>query len=155
MHHLRLGAEGGKINVLGRKAGVPGHLRGLACLLLCLAMPLSLAGMDDPLAWCWDRVSTRPELAPCLEELLREAQARLAAKGAAVERGAAELDRVTGGRYDNVGRVRESDARWREYRDAECARQSAAMSPGTGSGDVLLACRVTLTNARIRQLGKP
>ena len=110
---------------------------------------------DAPLAWCWDRVNTRPELAPCLERLLREAEAGLAVKLSEVQREAAELDRVTDGRFDNVGHARESDARWRAYRDAECARQSAAMSPGTGSGDVLLACRITLTNARIRQLGEP
>jgi len=110
---------------------------------------------DSPLAWCWDRVSTRPELAPCLEKLLRDAEGSLAARRAEVEREAAALDRVTDGRYNNAGRTRESHARWRAYRDAECERQSAAMSSGTGSGDVLLACRIALTNARIRQLGKP
>ena len=155
MHHLRLGAEGGKINVLGRKAGVPGHLRAAACVLLWVTTPPSIADTDDPLAWCWDRVSARTELAPCLEDLLREAESRLAARRGVVEREAAELDRVTESRYDNVGRARTSDARWRDYRDAECVRQSAAMSSGTGSGDVLLACRVTLTNARIEQLGRP
>lgn len=118
-------------------------------------MTQSIATTDDPLAWCWDRVSTRPELAPCLEGLLQDADDRLARSLAEAEREADELDRVTGARVDNVGQLRESDARWRDYRDAECARQSAAMSPGTGSGDMLLACRVTLTNARIRQLGNP
>jgi len=124
-------------------------------VLLCVAMTQSIATTDDPLVWCWDRVSTRPGLAPCLGNLLREAEGRLAAELAEAEREAAELDRVTDNRYENIRHIRESDTRWRAYRDAECDRQSAAMSSGTGSGDVLLACRVTLTNARIRQLGKP
>ena len=159
MHHLRLGAKGVKINVLGGKRRV-GHRSRAAALGALLAMAASPAvhpadEQDSPLEWCWDRVSSRVELAPCLRNLLREAEDRLAARQARVEASAAELDRVTGNRLDNVGLTRESDARFRAYRDAECERQSAAMSPGTGSGDVLLACRIIMTNARIRHLGAP
>lgn len=159
-----------KINVLGGngearehpRPGFPTRAIALGCVLLLVVsrpFPAGAAEGDpsggSPLDWCWDRVSTRPELAPCLVKLLREAEQRLAARQARIERAAAQLDRVTSGRWNNVGLARQSDARWHAYRDAECDRQSAAMSPGTGSGDALLACRIVLTNARIRQLQMP
>jgi uncharacterized protein YecT (DUF1311 family) len=115
----------------------------------------SADGGESPLAHCWKQARTRPALAPCLEELLRDSENRLQATLSAVEREAAELDRVTGYRTKNTERTRTSDQRWRAYRDAECDRQAEAMSPGTGSGDVYLACRITLTNQRVKQLGSP
>jgi uncharacterized protein YecT (DUF1311 family) len=117
------------------------------------------AGSDEasesPLAYCWKKASTRIALAPCLKKLLADAEDLLATTHGDVEREAAELDRVTGYRSKNVARTRTSDERWRAYRDAECDRQMEAMSPGTGSGDVYLSCRITLTNDRVRQLGMP
>lgn len=160
MHDFRLGAEAGKINVLGGKPKW-GHTLSIVLLggLLAGAHPVSPAGeadgQDAPLEWCWGRVSARVELAECLRGLLRDAEDRLAARQAQAERDAAELDRVTGHRNDNLGLARESDTRFRAYRDAECERRSVAMSPGTGTGDVLLACHVELTNARLRHLGNP
>lgn len=157
---MRLGAEAVKINVLGGKPRW-GHTLGAVLTggLLAVALPVSPAGeahgQISPLEWCWGRVSARVELARCLRELLRDAEDRLAARQRQVERDAAELDGVTGHRNDNVGLARESDTRFRAYRDAECERRSVAMSPGTGSGDVLLACHVELTNARLRHLGNP
>jgi uncharacterized protein YecT (DUF1311 family) len=110
---------------------------------------------ESPLAYCWKKASTRIALAPCLKKLLADAEDLLDTTNSDVEREAAELDRVTGYRAKNVARTRASDERWRAYLDAECDRQAEAMSPGTGSGDVYLACRITLTNDRVRQLGMP
>lgn len=109
----------------------------------------------SPLAYCWKKASMRIELAPCLKKLLADAEDLLNTMQSDVEHEAAELDRVTDYRSKNVARTRTSDERWRAYRDAECDRQAEAMSPGTGSGDVYLSCRITLTNDRIRQLGMP
>ncbi len=110
---------------------------------------------ESPLAYCWKKASVRIALAPCLKKLLADAEDLLDTTHGDVEREAAELDRVTGYRSKNVARTRASDERWRAYRDAECDRQAEAMSPGTGSGDVYLSCRITLTNDRVRQLGMP
>jgi uncharacterized protein YecT (DUF1311 family) len=107
----------------------------------------------SPLTYCWKKASMRIELAPCLKKLLADAEDLLKTTQSDVEHEAAELDRVTDYRSKNVARTRTSDERWRAYRDAECDRQAEAMSPGTGSGDVYLSCRITLTNDRVRQLG--
>lgn len=172
VHQLRLGVKGGKFNVLGRKVGKPASF-SLGLLVRIIAIASVLIGtplpqfaavakaaegdavVDSPLAHCWKQASTRVALAPCLEGLLRDAQGRLEMARLQVEGEAAELDRVTGNRSKNVERTRVSAERWRAYRDAECDRQAEAMSPGTGSGDILLACRITLTNERVKQLGMP
>ena len=70
-------------------------------------------------------------------------------------RRAEELDRVTGDGSSNLVRTLESGSRWREYRRSECTRRAQAMSPGTGSGDVLLACEIDLTNERVKHLDMP
>ena len=113
------------------------------------------AAGDSPLAYCWKQASSRSELAPCLKKLLGEAGDLLNTRRLEVERESVELDRVTDYRSKNVERTRASSEHWRAYRDAECGRQAEAMSPGTGSGDVYLACRITLTNDRVMQLGMP
>ncbi len=110
---------------------------------------------ESPLADCWKQADTRIELAPCLKQLLHDAELRLDTTQSQVERQATELDRVTDYRSNNLEQTRTSDARWRAYRDAECDRQALAMSPGTGSGDLYLACRVILTNERAEHLGRP
>jgi uncharacterized protein YecT (DUF1311 family) len=172
VHHLRLGAKGGEINVLDRENGkLPGlsigpSLRtsviGIVALgagLLQFATPAVAAESDEargsPLTYCWKKASARIELAPCLKKLLAGAENLLNTTQSNVEREAAELDAVTGYRSKNVARTRTSDERWRAYLDAECDRQAEAMSPGTGSGDVYLSCRITLINDRVRQLGMP
>lgn len=127
-------------------------LIGVGFTLLGIESSLS---SESPLARCWKQADTRIELGPCLDKLLQDADHRLQSMQSKVERQATELDRVTGYRSNNVGKVRASDARWRAYRDAECDRQAQAMSPGTGSGDVYLACRITLTNERMKHLGMP
>ncbi len=110
---------------------------------------------ESPLAYCWKTASVRIALAPCLKRLLADAEDLLDTTQSHVEREAAELDRVTGYRSKNVARTRASDERWHAYLDAECDRQAEAMSPGTGSGDVYLSCRIMLTTDRVRQLGMP
>ncbi len=115
----------------------------------------SAAAGESPLALCWQQASSRVALAPCLEKLLADARRRLSITQSRVEGEAAELDRVTSYRSKNVARTRASDEHWRAYRDAECDRQAEAMSPGTGSGDVYLACQITLTNERVKQLAVP
>ena len=129
----------------------------VATLLFVLAPVTAKSDPADesPLARCWKQASARVALAPCLKEMLADAEERLGVAQARVEGEAAELDRVTDYRTKNVARSRASDVHWRAYRDAECDRQAEAMSPGTGSGDAYLACRITLTNAREKQLAAP
>jgi len=113
------------------------------------------AAGESPLALCWKQASSRVALAPCLEKLLADARRRLSIAQSRVEAEAAELDRVTSYRSKNAASTRASDEHWRAYRDAECDRQAEAMSPGTGSGDLYLACQITLTNERVKQLATP
>ena len=172
LHHFRLGVKGGEINVLGRNTGKTARLSmalsaSLAAIgIVVLGVPVLacvstvMAAQSDsadgsPLAHCWKQASSRVELAPCLEQLLADARDRLDIAQSRVLREAAELDRVTGYRTKNVARTQASDSHWRAYRDAECERQAEAMSPGTGSGDVYLACRIILTNEREKQLATP
>lgn len=156
---MRLGVKGGEINVLYRTARKPEKKR--ACLTMVLAVLGSVLGSEpvfcseSPLEHCWKQASTRIELQPCLRSLLHDAQRRLLDAQAKVNREAAELDRVSGSGTRNVMHARESDGRWRAYRRSECDRQAASMSPGTGSGDMLLACRILLTNERVRHLEMP
>ena len=132
---------------------------GFAAAVMAVGLTLpgteSPLASESPLARCWKQADTRVELRPCLEKLLQDADDRLQKLQSKVERQAAELDRVTGSRADNVGKVRTSDVRWRAYRDAECDRRAQAMSPGTGSGDVYLACRISLANERMQHLDMP
>ena len=51
------------------------------------------------------------------------------------------------------GGLAESDAAWRAYRDAECARRGAA--PGDGSEDAVLACLIREARERVRELNEP
>ena len=172
MHHLRLGAKGGEINVLDRKSGeLAGLSMGLSVRTAVIGVVVLGAGLpqfatptvaadsdearESPLTYCWKKASARIALAPCLKKLLADAEDVLNTTQSNVEREAAELDGVTGYRSKNVARTRTSDERWRAYLDAECDRQAEAMSPGTGSGDAYLSCRITLTNDRVRQLGIP
>lgn len=150
----------GKINALCRRAGRSGSLvRRFTATLIAVAGTFQAAGSsyadESPLVHCWKEANTRIELAPCLRRLLSEAENRLERVQSKVERQAAELDHVTGNRTINVEKTRASDAHWRAYRDAECDRQSEAMSPGTGSGDVFLSCRIVLTNERRKHLEMP
>lgn len=159
-HDLRLGAKGGKINVLSRRAGKVTEVRtafaaaAMAVVFICSSVESSYAD-ETPLHHCWRQASSRIELKPCLERWLRDAEEQLKEAQRKVEMVATELDRVTGDRSKNVELARASDTRWRAYRDAECDRQAEAMSPGTGMGDMYLACRITLTDERVRHLGMP
>ena len=162
MHHLRLGAKGGKINVLGRKAGRQSRKQrrkrprlAARALVIAWALLAAEASGESPLEHCWKQSSARVELQSCLSKLLNEAEDRLEAAYSKAVRDATELDRVTGNRSDNRTYTLESESRWHEYRHSECNRQAQAMSPGTGSGDVLLACRIILTNERVKHLGMP
>ena len=146
--------------MLCHKAGKPEKIRTrLAAAVIAVGLTVlgteSSSSSESPLARCWKQADTRIELKPCLEKLLQDAGDRLERMQSKVARQATELDRVTGYRSDNVAKVRASDARWRAYRDAECDRQAEAMSPGTGSGDVYQACRITLTNERVKHLDTP
>jgi len=154
LHHFRLGVKGGEINVLVAFASTLVIVLGVV-VLPWLSAPVAAQGepgVESPLATCWKQASSRVALAPCLEKLLVDAKIRLSIVRARIEAKAAELDRVTSYRTKNVARTRASDAHWQAYRDAECDRQAEAMSPGTGSGDVYLACQITLTNGREKQL---
>ena len=145
--------------MLCRKAEQSGRVRAGLCVCIvagCILLPIdSPARAQVALEQCWRQASTRIELQPCLRRLLEDAEERLAVSNADPLRRANELDRVTGDASSNLVRTLESDSRWREYRRSECMRRAQAMSPGTGSGDVLLACEIDLTNERIRHLDMP
>ena len=146
--------------MLYRKAGNAGTTRGhisarvmvVACALLSVDSP---ARAEAALERCWRQASTRIVLQSCLRRLLEDAEDRLEVALAGTLRRAKELDQVSGDGSSNLARTLESDSRWREYRRSECMRRAQAMSPGTGSGDVLLACEIDLTNERVKHLDMP
>lgn len=124
-------------------------------LMLGDALVAGPAAAAGPLERCWAEVDTRVELQPCLDRLLEEAEAALETAVSAAEAAARELDDLTSSRAGNARKLAASQEAWRAYVDAECARRRAALEPGTGAGDVQLACRIELTEARAAALAGP
>jgi len=112
----------------------------------------ALAQPSSPLDRCYGEAKRRLDVGPCLAKLLDQAEAKLEDALALAKRDARELDAVIGPRARNMEKLAASHEAWSRYREAECARRAEAMSPGTGSGDVQLACLVELTERRAAEL---
>ncbi len=127
--------------------------------LICLVGPgdtalfahLVRTGPVSSLEVCYSRSSVRLDIAPCLEGALKTAEQAMDGQLQAARKDAADLDKVTG-RTHTAAALEASQRAWVAYRDEECHRRSALVAGGTGEGDIGLACRVDLTNARAAEL---
>jgi uncharacterized protein YecT (DUF1311 family) len=102
---------------------------------------------------CWTNARSRRDLAPCLEQSLKRAEADLAAAEKKAAQNARSLDAETS-RTELTKRLADSNRAWRRYRDAECARVKETAAGGSGQQDFYLACLVDLTRVRAQQLDR-
>ncbi len=84
---------------------------------------------------------------PCLEYLLQLAEADLTQAYALRFQEARERDSKGGGEAAVLA-YRKSNDEWRQYRDAECARQRELAPAGISADDYQLACTVDLSRRR-------
>jgi len=104
----------------------------------------------DPVALCWDAFEAAEwgKLTDCLKSALERQEA-------ALQEALAQATAQAGQSMDKKSATRtlaKSNARWVEYRDAECDRQLAAVA-GRNHPDVgELTCRIRQTTARIADL---
>ncbi len=104
----------------------------------------------DPVALCWDTFEPAEwgKLTDCLQSTLKQQEAALAeALAQATAQAGQSMDKKSATRT-----LARSNARWVEYRDAECDRQLAAVA-GRNHPDIgELTCRIRQTVQRIADL---
>lgn len=104
----------------------------------------------DPVARCWDAFEPAEwgKMTDCLQSALKQQEAALQEALAQAEAQAAQsMDKKSATRT-----LQRSQARWVEYRDAECDRQLAAVA-GRNHPDIgELTCRIRQTVQRIANL---
>jgi len=96
---------------------------------------------------CQRSEGVRAQPRPCLEYLLQVAEMDLGQLYAAQFQDARGRD-LKAGNDDSIAAYRKSNDEWRQYRDAECARQRALAPAGIAPDDYHLACIVSLTRRR-------
>jgi uncharacterized protein YecT (DUF1311 family) len=138
-----------------KRSGEPDAEIRLICLVgpgdTALFAHLVPTGPVSSLDVCYSRSSVRLDVGPCLEETLAAAERDMDGKLQDARKDAADLDKVTG-RTHAAAALEASQRAWVAYRDEECHRRAALVAGGTGEGDIGLACRVDLTNARADEL---
>lgn len=135
------------------KAGVPSDVL-FTCLLENSAKPVFVAiaedGPRDPVAVCWDgfEPSGWGKMTQCLQDSLKREEAALAdLLNKVAQQGEQSLDKRSAKQT-----LQESNAQWRKYRDAECARRQAFVA-GRNHPDIgELTCRIHKTAERISDL---
>lgn len=103
------------------------------------------------LAQCTRDTVLREQPRPCLQTLLQVAESDLMQGYALAFQAARERDH-SAGNEKAVDTFRKASEEWRQYRDAECARQRDHAPPGASPEDVHLACFVELTRRRALDL---
>lgn len=124
------------------------------CLLESSAKPVFVAivedGRRDPVDVCWDgfEPSGWGKMTQCLQDSLKREEAALAdALEKATQQAGQSLDKISAKKT-----LQESNAQWRKYRDAECARQQAFVA-GRNHPDIgELTCQIQKTAERISDL---
>jgi uncharacterized protein YecT (DUF1311 family) len=125
-----------------------------ALLLACLALhPAAAARAKTPLESCYEAVGSqgRTAVAPCLAEMLAEAEKEMGSVLTARRQQALDLAKATGRRQSERS-LGAAQKRFVAYRDAQCAYVHDAMDAGTGAGDAQRDCLVRLTRQRIEEL---
>ena len=107
---------------------------------------------DAPaLAQCGRNAAAREELGACLDHLLQTAERDLTQTYALRFQEARQRDAAQKNE-EAVAAFRKAADAWRGYRDAECARRTAAFGGGSGGADALKACIVEMTRRRVLEL---
>ncbi|HEU5178136.1 MAG TPA: lysozyme inhibitor LprI family protein [Burkholderiales bacterium] len=99
------------------------------------------------LAQCTRDDALRGKPRPCLEFVLNVAEGDLTVVYAHRFQEARERDDGTG-KEASADAFRKANEEWRQYRDAECARQRDQAPKGSAAEDHQLACMVELTRRR-------
>jgi uncharacterized protein YecT (DUF1311 family) len=105
------------------------------------------AAAPDAVKACWDRFEAAEwgKMTDCLQAALKHSEANLATAVKAAEAQAAQsMDKLSA-----QNTLKESNARWQAYRDAECDRQLAFVA-GRNHPDIgELTCKIRLTDQRV------
>lgn len=135
------------------KAGGPSNVR-FTCLLENPDKPvfveLAKDGPRDPVDVCWDGFEPAEwgKLTQCLQDALKRTEAALADA-------LSKADREAGDSMDKLSArktLKDSNAQWIKYRDAECARRQAAVL-GRNHPDIgELTCQIRKTAERIADM---
>lgn len=106
------------------------------------------------LAQCTRDDALRGKPRPCLEFVLNVAEGDLTVVYAHRFQEARERDDGTG-KEASADAFRKANEEWRQYRDAECARQRDQAPKGSAAEDHQLACMVELTRRRALDMKQP
>lgn len=125
--------------------------RAVAFLWLCAAAAPALA--KTPLETCYEKAGDkgRTAVGPCLDAMLKDASAEMAAALAARRKDAQQLVKATG-RKKSVKSLDTTQKQFVAYRRAQCRYVADAMDAGTGAGDAQRDCMVRLTRQRTEEL---
>jgi uncharacterized protein YecT (DUF1311 family) len=124
-------------------------LKYFAVLVALLAFPVST--LADPSLECSVASSNQVETGKCLAQMEERVENALEA-AMQVRGGTAEkIDEITG-RTLAVPALKNAQATWAIYRDAQCEFVGTTFGGGSGTGIAMRACRVELGRARIREL---
>jgi len=120
------------------------------CLVVLVSGGFATAGALDE---CWQVVTQRIDLPPCLEGLQVRADAELSDALTRATASQRRLDAATGNTAASDS-LRQAQLAFELYRELECTARRAQLASGTGAGDVYLACRVDLTRERVAALNE-
>ncbi|MGD9295232.1 MAG: DUF1311 domain-containing protein [Roseobacter sp.] len=123
------------------------HIAGVA-VALSMGAAASLA---SPSLECSINASSQVETGQCLADLEETVQAALDVTLKFARQSARELDGVTG-RDVALPALETAQARWEDFRAAECDYAGALFGGGSGTGIEIRSCRIELTRQRIKAL---
>ena len=107
--------------------------------------------MASPSLECSVNAGSQVETGRCLAELEETVQAALDAALKFTRQSAQELDNITG-RDVALPALENAQARWEDFRAAECDYAGALFGGGSGTGIEIRSCRIELTRQRIKAL---
>jgi uncharacterized protein YecT (DUF1311 family) len=115
---------------------------------------VTISGPMDFSTLCHADATGNVDIHDCLTKAMADADAQLEAAQSE------ELKVARGGPDWKEGRTQAqllsvSAMSFNAYRDSECLRQQQASVPGQKTGDIMLACQIRLTQARVAMLGHP
>ncbi len=125
-----------------------------ATITFAIALLASPAGSaKTPLEICYDKAGNqgRQMVRPCLEAMLKEANAEMASVLADRRKDARQLSQATG-RRKSVKSLERAQKQFVAYRKAQCQYVMDAIDAGTGAGDGHRDCMVRLTRQRVEEL---
>lgn len=105
---------------------------------------------------CYDAIGDdqpRTALQPCLERKTREVTSQMNIAYKKLEAQTKEIDSSATAKA--LESLLASQKAFEKFKDAQCQWESDSMMGGSGSGDILSACKVDLMRWRTKQLSEP